>query len=266
MTYSWTTPWGGFGFPVATYVTGANGQVKGVIISNNNNFGLGFSLAGGFPVVGYGPNASPYKYPQGLNRSFAHPYTDASGNWHNPYAVVGPDQTYVVDPMTTSAGAPMVQSGDGSQQQRELTLLERADLTLHSGNAPAAIKLYRAYLDKYPDDAAASRSLAMALVDDHRIDQAVAVLALSYERQPRLAGTPIDPDTLSGSDMTHRRRFTAVMDYANRTKTASAYFAAAVLAQSEDRDGTAARLLDKAMQAGLNPRVGEEMKLALAVR
>lgn len=183
--------------------------------------------------------------------------------WNDPFALIyGNYSSY--DPFVTNGVQPAPSPQQPAQPERELTPLEKADWTLQFGKPADAVDLYRAYLLKYPSDAPAMRSLSLALLDDRRVEQSIAMLMMAYQHRPQLASAPIEPDYLSGNDTTHRTRFTVVMNYANRTRTASAFFAAAVLAQSEGRDSVAQRLLDRATAAGLDKTVAEEMKLALA--
>ena len=122
------------------------------------------------------------------------------------------------------------------------------------------------HLKDSPDDAGVERLLAMALIDDRKVDQGVAVLLHAYSKQPQLAADAIEPRMLSGGELEHRRRFSVVMDYANRVKTGASYFAASVIAQSEGRFDIAGRMLDKAIATGLDKKVAEEMKVGIANR
>lgn len=49
-------------------------------------------------------------------------------------------------------------------------------------------------------------------------------------------------------------------------KTGSSYFAASVLAQSEGRFDVAFKMLDRAIAAGLDKKVADEMKVGIANR
>lgn len=180
--------------------------------------------------------------------------------WTDPYATVYGNFTNL-DPFLMNAAQP--QPPAQQQPARELTALEKADLTLQFGSPAQAADMFRAYLAKNPDDAPAMRSLAIALLDDRRVDQSIAMLAMAYQHRPQLAMSPIDPDFLSGDDTRHRARFNTIMAQANRTKTSSAFFAAAVIAQSEGRLNVAQRLLDRATAAGLDKTVAAEMKMVL---
>lgn len=263
-------PWGynnGWGVPI---VDVSSGNVRGYY--NDSNWGLAFHLGAGFPAVNYGGYSSFGKYPSRLYRSYYAPwsaprtvsYTGTTlGNpnaaiygYNNPYLVVGADRSVLVDqrPLAAPPGAPA----------RELTPLERAEFALRTGDAAEAVKQIKAHLKTAPDDAGVERLLAIALLDDRKTDQAVAVLLHAYTKQPQLARDPLDPRAVgAGADADHHRRFTRVMEYANRLKTGGAFFAASVLAQSEGRLDVAKKVLDRAIAEGLDTRVADEMTLAL---
>ena len=240
----------------------ADGTIRGYY-NNGRDFRLGFSIGNNFPVIQSGWDSSYGKYPARLYRSYYSPWED----WdryrnnpcsYNPYMIVGGDAAYVIDPRLTSAAPDM--------PVRELTPLEKAELALKGGDAADAVKQFKLHLRESPDDAGVERMLAIALIDDRKVDQGVAVLIHAYMKQPHLAQDALEPRTLSGGDLDHRHRFTQVMDYASRVKTGSSYFAAAVLAQSEGRFDTAKRMLERAIATGLDKKVAEEMKVALATR
>lgn len=195
-----------------------------------------------------------------------HSYGYGYGGWYWPgnwtsYDTVGPERVFTPDPkLLAPSGQPAAQP----TQQHELTLVELAEYSLSIGDAVRAADQLEAHLASEPDDSGAKRLLGVALLEQRKVEQAVAVLVQAYMDQPMLARTPIETEILAGGEMTHRARFTRLMDFANRTKTASAYFAACVLAQSEGRADVAKKLLKKAADAGLSKGVVDEMRLALA--
>jgi hypothetical protein len=264
MTGGWpagaTTPMNNWVTPVVNPI---DGTVRGLY--NGNDYRLGFFLGNGFPTVNYRSDYSYGKYPQRLYRSYYSIYEDADRYWnnpcaYNPYLIVGGGGSYVVDPRLTA------QTDTAGTQIRELTPLEKAEIALKGGDAPEAVKQLKLHLKDSPDDAGVERLLAMALIDDRKVDQGVAVLVHAYTKQPQLAADPIEPRMLSGGELEHRRRFSVVMDYANRVKTGQSYFAAAALAQSEGRFDTAKKMLDRSIAAGLDKLVAKEMKVAIANR
>lgn len=251
------------------WVTPAVNPIDGTIrgLYTGNDFRLGFSLGNNFPSVNYRSDYSYGKYPSRLYRSYYSGYEDWDrlrnfcGGYDNPYLVVGRDSgSYVVDPRLT------VQADTSGTPIRELTPLEKAEFALKTGDASEATKQLKLHLRESPDDAGVERLLAIALIDDRKVDQGVAVLLHAYMKQPQLAVDAIEPRMLSGGELELRHRFSVVMDYANRVKTGAAYFAASVLAQSEGRFDVASKMLDKAIAMGLDKKVAEEMKVGIANR
>jgi hypothetical protein len=262
-------PWGynnGWGVPV---VDVSSGNVRGYY--SGNNWGMAFQLGAGFPTVNYSSYSSLDKYPSRLYRSYYAPWKgnvgysngqiyDQNGaiyGYYDPYLVVGADKSVIVDQRLLSPGP--------NAPAREATALERAEYAMRTGNATEAVKQLKEHLKGAPDDAGVERLLAIALLDDRKTEQAIAVMLHAYTKQPQLARDPIDPYVVgNGADYDHHLRFTKVMEYANRVKTGSAYLAAAVLAQSEGRLDTAKKLLDKAAAEGVDKKVADELALALA--
>ena len=249
---------GGWATPAVNPI---DGTVRGLY--QGNDFRLGFTLGNNFPTINYRSDYSYGKYPQRLYRSFYSAYEDwdrarTSYCYDNPYMIVGSDRSYVVDPRLTA------QTDAAGVAVRELTPLEKAEFALRSGDAGEATKQLKQHLKDSPDDAGVERLLAMALLDDRKVDQGVAVMLHAYMKQPQLAADALEPRLLSGGELEHRHRFTTVMDYANRVKTGASYFAASVLAQSEGRFDVAGKMLDKAIAAGLDKKVAEEMRVGIA--
>ncbi|MBY0311365.1 MAG: tetratricopeptide repeat protein [Phycisphaerales bacterium] len=226
---------------------GIGTTISGGVITDDFRDGFRLGVRAGYR---YGRHQSPYWY-----------YTNGwywPGYWTS-YQTIGPERVYTPDPrLLASSGQPV------QQPQRELTLVERAEWSLYTGDADRAVDRLEAHLAAEPDDAGAKRLLGVALLEQRKTEQAVAVVMQAYLDQPMLARTPIETEILAGGEMTHRARFTKVMAMANRTKTASAYFVACVLAQSEGRLDIAKKLLKKAEEAGLAKSVLDEMRLAIA--
>ncbi|HVU62848.1 MAG TPA: hypothetical protein VHC70_02635, partial [Phycisphaerales bacterium] len=186
--------------------------------------------------------------------------------YYDPYALVGAQQNFIVDPRLLTGQQPAPAPSAQAVVTRPATPLEIGEYALRTGDAAEAIKQFKLHLKKNPDDASVERLMAMALLDDRKVEQAVAVLLHAYTKQPSLARDPIDPQSLSGYAMQEQQRFSRVMSYANRTKLGSAFFTACVLAQAEERFDVAKRLIDRATAEGLDKKVGDEMTMALTNR
>jgi hypothetical protein len=107
--------------------------------------------------------------------------------------------------------------------------------------------------------------LALALIDANRVEEGIAAMRLAYERDPQLANIPVPQDVFGPSDDL-RRNLNRVSMFANRVNTASAWLALAVLMQTEGRPHPAARMLDRAEQAGLSAEVSSAVRAALTRR
>lgn len=243
----------------------STGLIRGTY--NGDNWRLAFAIGSQFPTINYRLDSSLYKYPVRMYRSRYWPWSDAlryaeTGVWPGTYSymLVGDTSNQVIDPALL---APSVQS---QTPARELTPLEQAEIALRGGRGEIAEKYILDYLKDEPNDWSVRRMLALAKLEERKMEQAVAVLADAYIHQPQLARDEIAPEAMSGGEMAHRNRFSAAMDYANRTKTASAYLLAVVLAQSEGRYDVALKLLARAEAAGLDGKVAEELKFTLSSR
>jgi tetratricopeptide (TPR) repeat protein len=156
------------------------------------------------------------------------------------------------------AAALSAQAAQAAQPPREPTPLEKADALLLYGEPKASAEAYRKYLEDAPDDASAMRSLAIAMLQLRRFDEAVAVMAMAYDKQPRLARTPIDP-AFFGDAAGLRKSLNSAVNYANRVNSGSAWLLVAALMQAEGRDDVALRMAERARAAGLAEPVATQL-------
>lgn len=147
-----------------------------------------------------------------------------------------------------------------------LSELEKGDERLGQGKAKEAVDHYLKHLETAPDDTEAMRSLAVALLDSNKVDQACAVLALAYERTPELVRRPMEQSRFPGTATDLRGRLTTLVHHANRTGAASAWLSSVVLAQAERRDAAARNMLGKAKAAGLKPELVTAFESTLGTR
>jgi hypothetical protein len=110
------------------------------------------------------------------------------------------------------------------------------------------------------------RSLALALIQEKKIPEGVAVMAMAYDRDPGLANQPIQPASLGEGLSGLHHVLLAVVPYANRSSTASSWLTATVLMQAEGRDDAAQKMLKKSQDQGLNEKVGRALEAALLHR
>lgn len=194
----------------------------------------------------YGYNSYPY-YPQ----------TIYSGPWY------GTDP-FLTQAQALSASASAQPAASASQAApAELTAVERAELAWRAGQTAESVRWFREHLAKDPADADAMRYLALVLIDDRKIEQAVALMGSAYAKDPKLASKPLPLEILPEGAAGQRRRLNAISTYANRVKTGSAWLTLAVLMQSERRDDVAARMVRRAREAGGSPAVLDELDLSL---
>jgi hypothetical protein len=140
---------------------------------------------------------------------------------------------------------------------------ELGDAYLRAGDAKGAVRSYRAFLKTYPGDAAAMRSLGLALIEMGQTKEGVAMIGLAYRQHPNLADTPISIDTFRGGAEDIRDNLRRASVYANRTGAASAWLTVAMFMQAEGRTETARTMIDRASTAGLDAAVVGSMRSAL---
>lgn len=238
---------------------------------NGDRFNLRFHVGSGYTVY---PWWRPYRSPCS---SGCYTYSRYVWPWGCSYSYGRRyyDDYYDYRPVVYGQIDPFIMSGVASQAilaalaeravnpPREPTVLERADALLASGQARAATEAYRKYLDDVPDDAAVMRSLALALMADRRFDESVAVLAMAYQKSPRLARTPVDAALIADDAASLRRRVNSAVGYANRVRSGSAWLLAAVLVQAEGRDDVALSMVERGREQGLHADVATELAAVL---
>jgi len=209
----------------------------------------------GFPVVifGSGFHHGSFGYPYG----FREPY-----RWGEP---VGYSTTYQDPRLGPGFQNQGVQAGM-APEAREPTTIERARLAMAVGDTADAIDQYREHLGESPADGVAMRELAMALLEEGRIAEGVALIRHAYELSPELASDPIDARAL-GRDARDRlgglvRR---VSIYANQGQSSSGWLAITALIQAEGRTPIARLNLERAILAGLEPSIGRAMGRSLGI-
>lgn len=249
-----------------TWTSGSSLTVNGRYSSDN--FRLAFHLGGVSYLTDPHHNYTylRHRYPGYCFQSY--PIT----SYYNSPFLYAYDNGYRYDPAyypsvvygpayTPAAPAPQPQPAPQTPAV-EPTTLERAEAALAFGYPKEAVLALREHLRDHPTDSRATRLLAMALFEDRRVEEAVAVNAMAYENDPTLAWQRIHPDTFT-TDRSLRARVESAVVYANRVKTASAWLFVVTLMQAEGRDAVAAKMLDRAKQLGLKPAVADELALSL---
>jgi hypothetical protein len=134
---------------------------------------------------------------------------------------------------------------------------------LRRGDAKEAALSFADYLTVYPDDTRISRMLAVSLLLDGQVGAGVALLAVAYTSDSSLAAEPLGRDDLPWRSDMVGRAVAATIARAQRDGDARAWLAAAVLMQAQGRREPAAKMVDRALQCGLDSALARELKLAL---
>ena len=164
------------------------------------------------------------------------------------------------DPRLAMNGAPMLVNTqqDLAMPEQELTSFERAQVLMASDSpnaaANAVIQL-RLHLRAEPEDTRAQRWLAVALLEDRRIDDAHAVMRLAYRTDPALGGEPMLPREMSIGRNRWRTLVMRASTGANANNTASGWLLLATLMQAEERQALARQMIGRARSAGLETEI-----------
>lgn len=153
-----------------------------------------------------------------------------------------------------------------AERFERLSDLEKGNELLATGRSADATTYYLKHLETAKDDSAAMRSLALALLDTDKHEQACAVMALAYEKTPALAAQPIKPATIDGGVMDYRKLITETVTFAHKYKGSSAWLTAAVLTQGEGRLDAARNMLSKARDAGLKGETLRQLEQAMGLK
>ncbi len=140
------------------------------------------------------------------------------------------------------------------------TAIEKADYALYNGMVKEAITSYREHLDENPEDADAMRSLAIALVQDRKVKEAVAIMALAYDKDISLVRKRMNPLMVADGEEGFRDVLRSTVLFSNKMKSASGFLAVVVMMQAEGREPQALKILEKAKAAGLDEKLATEFE------
>lgn len=160
---------------------------------------------------------------------------------------------------------PQLQFGLGGavSESEPLSEFDAALVAIERGRYAAAAAALREYLAGEPEDMEIVRLLGIVELLDGKIDRGIETLAKAYESDPYLAARPVGSEVLLDHPDSLRRAVGAAVGYAHRTRSPRAWLAAAVLMEAEGRRDQAAKMIDRAIEAGLDRSVADEMLLAL---
>lgn len=150
-------------------------------------------------------------------------------------------------------------------EQEPATPVEAGRAALRRGEAERAIRFFREHLrDPANDrDGESQRLLALALLGANRADEAAAAMRKAYRTDVGLVELPFDPEVVGEDDRRVRALTVRAVEYANREKSADAWFLVAVLMQAQNRVAVARTVLQRAIDAGLERQIAEPMSEAL---
>lgn len=220
-------------------------------INNSSNVAVlntGIWLTPGVHSVGrqwgcYGPySGGRYGYGWG-NYDYGYPIYSPTWPYPDPYLSMyytGSSTAVQPDPQAFGATSP--------------TIMEQAEVLLGAKQYESAAAAYREQLAAHPDDAEAVRMLGVTLMLDRKPREAGEYMLSAYRMSPSLAANPVIlPIGLTDEDLA--KAANRAIEHAQRTRTAPAWLAAAVLSQSRDKLPVARNFAKAAKTAGLDPEV-----------
>jgi tetratricopeptide (TPR) repeat protein len=194
-------------------------------------------------------------------------YPFFGGSWYGYGFHYGAWRSIPRDYRQWTVVGPVNQEFQGGPAEPEpWTVYETAVYWMMEGDAEQAVEWYRAHLDENPDDLLAMREYAAAMLEAGRTLDAVAVMAYAYDLAPGLSGRAMDPGLWDGSPLRLRRSVVQAVRAAHAAGTGHAWLLVAVLMQAEGRDAVALRMVDRALEMGLNPAIGERLRRELERR
>lgn len=174
---------------------------------------------------------------------------------YSPPVVVS--QPVVTAPATTSPPKPIV--------EEPATAMQAGKQSLRRGEAERAIRSFREHLRDPANerDGETQRLLALALLGANRADEAASAMRKAYRTDVGLVELPFDPEVVGEDDRRIRALTVRAVEFANREKSAEAWFLVAVLMQAQNRIALARTVLQRAIDAGLERSIAEPMSEAL---
>jgi hypothetical protein len=274
-----------------------NGFGGSVSIGDGGNFGFstgsGFSFRGdvttsdfrGRLVINDLTGAVYPRYPH-YRRGYVHPWYWYPGSdraeWYHRMVIAGefinldpnlqPSGTNTNPGQTPQAPAPSTQTPaqatPAPAQAPSVVPLKAQDRgvwLMRSGEYKDAVDAFREHLDDQPKDVVVMRLLGAAQIANRQQPEGVAMIALAYALDPTLAYRVLSEDL--GDDRVGQRALTRVSEsavsWAQRTGTGSAWLAAVMALQGQDKIPAAKRLLQRSIDNGVEARITDEMKKAL---
>ncbi len=192
-----------------------------------------------------------------------YPWYYSYGSYLNTYPIDG----YYTQTADYSLLYPQLTQPQPQPQEPapELTSLQRAQLFMQADALDAAIEAYRDHLENDPEDVESMRALGLAMLEDNRFEDGVAMIALAYRTDPLLARVPLNLASLGIDGRRYDNLHSRVLNFAARTDSASAHLARSVLLQAEGEVRGAIRVLQRAEKAGLAAEILDALRRELGM-
>ncbi|MCC6661741.1 MAG: hypothetical protein IT437_12745 [Phycisphaerales bacterium] len=134
---------------------------------------------------------------------------------------------------------------------------------LREGDLVGAASELIEHLDASPEDARATRRLALVILLRDAPESAEKSMLEAYRLDPALAAEPLSRDDLPARADPRQLMLEAVTR-ANKTATPQSWLVVSVLMQAQGRGDTAARMMARARGAGLDPAIADAFDAELA--
>lgn len=221
-------------------------------------------------VVYYSPRVGVYPWRSAYDSVYDANYGYARGQaFNSTYATQAPITFYdqrMIDALAAQLGdeyAARLRAAQEKQEPVRFTSLELGRALLAANRSKDAVEELRTHLKSQPDDARATRVLALALIEAEKLDDAAAVMRSAYRLDPALGRERIDATALGVDTKRLRTMVTSMVAHGHKAQSASAWLTVAALMQAEGRDALAAKMLGRAEKLGLERDVSDSLGAAL---
>lgn len=125
-----------------------------------------------------------------------------------------------------------------------------------------AIGAYGVHLDDYPEDWIVVREMAVALLEVGRFEDSINMMHEAYLHDPQMGIIPIQGELLGESSEPMRQMVVRAVRFAHKKPSAEAWLLVSVLMQSQGRFEPAERMLERAIELGLESEIADGLLVA----
>lgn len=244
----------GSGISISGSYTGGKWSISGHVGTSLNHLGgPGRGCHNNAPFDLYWDGQNWYVPSGSYYRSYS-PYASSYRGFMQPIDTTVPR----VNPqLLPGAGSPTVDPSKPAPQPPPPppTTIEKARTAVKTKSFTDAVKLFKEHLKTTADDAAASRQLAITLIESKDIDSGIALLRELYRKDPTLTEKPYDGAECGQDSERLRDMVGKLSTQARKSGSPSAWLGVVVLMQAEGRTVLASKMLEKAKAAGLETDV-----------